>query len=99
MAAKVLATSFVVVLGVVGILGAKFMKRKWNNPHRPNLVVFLDTVCELFMFLRVGPWSTPPEIEAAMRRAMKETGLSDWGSTSFDFFYRYSATVHTERLE
>lgn len=69
-----------------------FLARKNRSPHRTTLTCFLDACCELFSYLRVGPWADPPTIQTSMKNAMKNTKLSDWGGkdNNFNFVTRYS---------
>ena len=92
MAVTIMTILLVLVVGVVGKLLLSFIQRRKNNPHRPTLTSFLDAMCEIFLFIRIGPWAYPPDIDAATKLAMKETGLTDWGTTdNFDFVKRYNA--------
>ena len=99
MVAYFVKLSFFVAFAVVCKILTRFLQRKRDSPHRPSLTCFLDAVCEIFMFLRIGPWATPPDINQAMKLAMKETGLTDWGTKSdLTFAQRYN-TVRTVALK
>ena len=90
MAITVVTATLAVVVGVVAKILFSFYMRTKNSPNRPTLTCFLDSLCEILMFLKIGTWSTAPDIHAAMKIAMKETGLSDWGTVNnFGFAQRY----------
>ena len=87
-----------VLAAFVGRVLFSFYSRKSKSPTRPLLTCFCDACCEIFVFLKVGSWAGPPDIHAAMKQAMKETGLSDWGNKShYGFIQRYN-TVRTVGL-
>ena len=99
MALNFTTLALVVLFGVLGRILSRFLQRKQNSPNRPTLTCFLDSVCEIFMFLKIGPWATAPDINVAMKNAMKETGLTDWGSKNdLTFAQRYN-TVRTVGLK
>lgn len=90
---------FLIVAFIVRTL-LSFYKRLKSSPHRPTLTNFLDALVEIFAALKVGPWSQPCDIHTAMKRAIKETGLSDIGTTTnFEFLKRYdtSRNIGTEK--
>ena len=99
MAITVVTATLVVVLGVITKVLFSFVLRMRNSPNRPALTCFLDALCESFMYFKIGTWSTAPDIHAAMKIAMKETGLTDWGTrNNFGFAQRYN-TVRTVGLK
>lgn len=61
-----------------------------KSPHRPILTCILDAICELFVIAKIGPWSDSPDIHHAMKLAIKNTKLTDWGEdTDYGFIHRY----------
>lgn len=78
-----------IVLFVTQVL-TSFLRRRSISPHRPFLACFLDSATEIFYKLRIGPWKNDNDIKASMAIAEKNTGLSDYGTTTnFDFVKRY----------
>jgi hypothetical protein len=95
----VVSATLAVAAGVVGSILLSFIRRISTSPNRPAFTCFMDSLCEPFMFLKVGSWSTAPDVHAAMKIAMKETGLTDWGTKNdFGFSQRYN-TVRTIGLK
>jgi hypothetical protein len=57
----------------------------------------MDSLCEPLMFVNVGTWSTAPDVHVAMKIAMKETGLTDWG-TKNDFGFSSATTLSARAI-
>ena len=69
-----------------------------TSPHRPLLVLVMDSFTDVFFRLRVGPWARGNDIVTSMKQAEKNTGLSDYGEgdkTNMDFVKRYELVRST----
>lgn len=86
----VFSVSFAILAGSFAALMLRFLHRWKKSPNRPILTSFLDTICEPFALVGVGPWASTPDVHTAMILAMKSTNLTDWGGNrSHDFVGRY----------
>jgi len=56
-----------------------FALRVRGSPRKPMLTSFLDTLLYVPYLLRIGPWARENDIEEALKSAMTETKLLDFG--------------------
>eukprot|EP01040_Poterioochromonas_malhamensis_P015702 gene15702-17627_t len=80
---------FFILLGIVGFLVIRFIKRRKENSHRPLLTCVLDTLCEIPAALKIGPWADVPNVEAALKMAIETTKCTDFGFEDRGFIQRY----------
>lgn len=73
------------VIAVVDIL-----RRKSLAQSKPWLTCVLDTLFYIPHVMEIGPWGEPNDINTAIVKAIKATGLKDVGSTECAFMARYS---------
>lgn len=82
----------VVVAGILGFLLFRFLQRRKINSNRPLLTCVLDTICEIPAGLKIGPWSDVPNVHAALKLAIDQTKLTDFGFEDRGFIQRYDIT-------
>lgn len=80
---------FFILLGIVGFLVIRFIKRRKENSHRPLLTCVLDTLCEIPAALKIGPWADVPNVQAALKMAIETTKCTDFGFEDRGFIQRY----------
>ena len=71
-----------VILGII-VLVATIIRRKLDNPKTSYIMAVINVCTEPLKILNIWPFVEPVSMQTAMKRAMKETKLSDFGSLSF----------------
>jgi hypothetical protein len=57
-------------------LALRIYFRYKSNPHRPLITALLDSCCEPFQFLRVGPWARPCDMRTALDSVLRSKQLA-----------------------
>lgn len=73
------AVSVLLCVFVVALVDV--VKRKVNAPAKPLITCVLDTLFYIPYFLEIGPWGEANDINTAIVKAIKATGLKDVGSS------------------
>jgi hypothetical protein len=95
-----LVFSFIGIVLAGTVLGfvLSLYRRKRLSPNQTLTTTIFDALLELPMMLKIGPWRYSPDIESAIKVAMDETSLTDFGWTDRSGFVERYRTVKSVGL-
>ena len=73
-------TALIVAICISIVAIVDVTKRKLQAPAKPLITCILDTLLFIPYYLEIGPWGEPNDINTAIVKAIKATGLKDVGS-------------------
>lgn len=78
---------FLLLLAVIGALVIAVQVKKWAMPEKTWWNCFISVCLVPFRYLRIGPYSSPVTLSYAVKVAIKETNLNDFGDSEFSSNY------------
>lgn len=94
-----ISLSFPLVIFSVSIVwtGIDVFRRKSQSPNRPVVTCVIDSLCNIFLVLKLGYWSQPNDIQCAIKDAVRITKLDDFGGSEFVERYAIARKIGLQR--
>lgn len=78
-----------ITVAVIALFTVLVIRRKKESPDVPIFTCICNVLLYIPYALKLGPYGNPVSMEATVQRAIKETGLSDFGDKEGKFLQRY----------